>query len=105
MLKKRVASEVSIRSAGRLAGSPEVLAQQDRWCSGRWTASVIFSRGPGTFRKSNFLKGKLGLTEDDALLEAAIKEVGTLMSAERTKSRATVYYLLAEKFNKLDVFT
>lgn len=54
--------------------------------------------------KKNFLQGKLGLTLDDATLDAAIKEVATLMKADRTKSRATVYYLLAEKFNKLDVF-
>jgi hypothetical protein len=52
----------------------------------------------------NFLKGKLGLTEDDAVLDAAIKDVVDVMKADRTKSRATVYYLLAEKFNKLDVF-
>ena len=57
-----------------------------------------------TVRK-NFLKGKLGLTQDDAVLDAAIAEVGTQMKADRTKSRATVYYLLAEKFDKLDVFS
>jgi hypothetical protein len=56
-----------------------------------------------TVRK-NFLKGKLGLTQDDAVLDAAIKDVVDAMKADRTKSRATVYYLLAEKFNKLDVF-
>lgn len=54
--------------------------------------------------RENFLKGKLGLTEDDATLDAAIKDVAATMKADRTKSRATVYYLLAEKFNKLDVF-
>jgi hypothetical protein len=51
----------------------------------------------------NCLKGKLGHTEDDAVLDAAINDVVTAMKADRTKSRATVY-LLAEKFNKLDVF-
>jgi hypothetical protein len=56
-----------------------------------------------TVRK-NFLKGKLGLTDDDAALDAAIKDVTTLMKADRLKSRATVYYLLAAKFGKLDVF-
>lgn len=54
--------------------------------------------------RERFLKKKLGLTDDDATLDAAIKEVGTRMKADRTKSRATVYYLLAEKFGKLDVF-
>lgn len=54
--------------------------------------------------RENFLKGKLGLTRDDATLDAAIKDVAARMKADRTKSRATVYYLLAEKFDKLDVF-
>jgi hypothetical protein len=54
--------------------------------------------------RERFLKKKLGLTEDDAALDAAITEVGKRMKADRTKSRATVYYLLAEKFGKLDVF-
>ncbi|HET7724257.1 MAG TPA: DUF2853 family protein [Propionibacteriaceae bacterium] len=54
--------------------------------------------------REKFLKGKLGLTDDDATLDAAIKDVAATMKADRTKSRATVYYLLAEKFNKLDVF-
>ena len=56
-----------------------------------------------TVRK-NFLKGKLGLTQDDEVLDAAIAEVAGRMKADRTKSRATVYYLLAEKFDKLAVF-
>jgi hypothetical protein len=54
--------------------------------------------------RKNFLKKKLGLTDDDATLDAAIAEVAARMKGDRTKSRATVYYLLAEKFGKLDVF-
>ncbi len=54
--------------------------------------------------RTNFLKGKLGLTQDDATLDAAIKDVAAVMKDDRTKSRATMYYLLAEKFKKLDVF-
>lgn len=54
--------------------------------------------------RDNFLKGKLGLTDDDAALDAAVAEVVGRLKADRTKSRATVYYLLAEKFGKLDVF-
>ncbi len=54
--------------------------------------------------REKFLKGKLGLDKDDATLDAAIKDVATLMKDDRTKSRATVYYLLAVKFGKLDVF-
>lgn len=54
--------------------------------------------------RERFLRRKLGLAEDDATLDAAIAEVGVRMKADRAKSRATVYYLLAEKFGKLDVF-
>jgi hypothetical protein len=54
--------------------------------------------------REKFLKGKLGLAKDDATLDAAIKDVAAVMKGDRTKSRATFYYLLAEKFDKLDVF-
>jgi hypothetical protein len=54
--------------------------------------------------RKNFLWGKLGLTQDDAVLDAAIQEVAAVMKDDRTKSRATVYYLLGGRFNKLDVF-
>ena len=52
--------------------------------------------------RENFLKKKLGLTSGD--FDGAIKAVCTAMHADRTKSRLTFYYLLAEHFNKLDVF-
>ena len=54
--------------------------------------------------KTNFLKKKLSLTESDEALAAALDEVKETMKADRTKSRITVYYLLAEKFGKLDLF-
>lgn len=54
--------------------------------------------------KANFLKKKLGLTDADDKLDAAIDDVAAAMKADRTKSRITVYYLLAEKFGKLDLF-
>ena len=54
--------------------------------------------------KTNFLKKKLGLTESDEALDAAIAEVGDILKGVNKKSRVTVYYLLAEKFGKLDVF-
>lgn len=54
--------------------------------------------------KTNFLQKKLGLTESDAVLDAALDEVKEAMKADRTKSRITVYYLLAEKFGKLGLF-
>lgn len=52
--------------------------------------------------RENFLKKKLGLASGD--LDGAIKAICETMKADRTKSRLTFYYLLAEHFKKLDVF-
>lgn len=54
--------------------------------------------------RENFLKKKLGLTDSNEALDAAVVEVGQIMKEERLKSRLAFYYLLAEKFNKLDMF-
>ncbi|MCR2832889.1 DUF2853 family protein [Parerythrobacter lacustris] len=54
--------------------------------------------------RDNYLKKKLGLTQDDATLDNAIQAVGQRMQADRTKNRVTVYYLLAEHFDMLDLF-
>lgn len=54
--------------------------------------------------RENFLKKKLGLTEADAALDAAIAAVGETMRAENFKNRVTVYYLLADRFGALDLF-
>jgi hypothetical protein len=51
--------------------------------------------------RANFLKKKLGLTNPDAELDAAIKAVSEKMKSDHTKNRVTVYYLLAEHFGKL----
>ncbi len=69
------------------------------------TASVAFSDPAELDRvRENFLKKKLGLTLSDAELDAAIAEVGETLKGVNRKSRVTVYYLLAEKLGKLDVF-
>jgi len=52
--------------------------------------------------RESFLKKKLGLTVPDDELDAAIKEVGKAIPGH--KQRLTVYYLLAQKFDKLSVF-
>jgi hypothetical protein len=52
--------------------------------------------------RENFLKKKLGLTASD--LDATIKSVCEHMKADKTKSRLTFYYLLAEHYGKLDTF-
>ena len=55
--------------------------------------------------RDNFLKKKLGLTDADSVLDAAIAQVGEAMKADRTKNRVTVYYLLADHFGKLGLFS
>ncbi|MGD9508645.1 MAG: DUF2853 family protein [Geminicoccaceae bacterium] len=52
--------------------------------------------------RDSFLKKKLGLSGDD--LDAAVEQVCAAMKADRTKSRLTFYYLLAERFGKLEAF-
>lgn len=54
--------------------------------------------------RENFLKKKLGLTEPDAELDAAIEAVGKKMKGVSRRNRLTVYYLLADHFGKLDTF-
>ena len=57
-----------------------------------------------TLVRENYLKKKLGLTDSDADLDAAVVTVGQVMKADRTKNRVTVYYLLAEHFGALGIF-
>jgi len=54
--------------------------------------------------RDGFMKKKLALTDDDAALDKALGEVMKTMAGEHNKSRVTVCYLLAEKFNKLSLF-
>jgi hypothetical protein len=54
--------------------------------------------------RQNFLKKKLELTQSDADLDVAIEGVCQTMSEDRFKSRLVFYYLLAEKFGKLEAF-
>jgi hypothetical protein len=55
--------------------------------------------------RDSFLKKKLGLTDSDEKLDAAVASVIEKLKADRSKSRVTVYYLLAEHYKKLDLFT
>ena len=54
--------------------------------------------------RANFLKKKLGLTNSDTDLDAAIEAVCVTMKEDRFKSRLAMYYMLADKFGKLDMF-
>ncbi|MBE1529198.1 outer membrane protein OmpA-like peptidoglycan-associated protein [Sphingopyxis sp. OAS728] len=71
----------------------------------RDSSLVSFSDPKETDRvRENFLKKKLGLTDDDTTLDAAIASVGERMKEDRTKNRVTVYYLLAQHFGLLSLF-
>ncbi len=52
--------------------------------------------------RENFLKKKLGLATAD--MDASIKAICEHMKSDKTKSRLTFYYLLAEHYGKLDMF-
>lgn len=69
-------------------------------------SSLVAASDPEELKRvrDGFMKKKLGLTQADAELDAALKEVMTRMAGERNKSRVTVCYLLAEKFGKLGLF-
>ncbi len=54
--------------------------------------------------RDGFCKKKLALTDSDADLDAALKGVCETMKSDHNKSRVTFYYLLAEKYGKLDMF-
>lgn len=54
--------------------------------------------------RENFLKKKLGLDDSDDDLNAGVQAVCETMKEDRFKSRLVFYYLLAEKYNKLNLF-
>jgi uncharacterized protein DUF2853 len=55
--------------------------------------------------RDHFLKKKLGLALDDAELDRGVADVCQRMHGDRDKPRVTLYYLLAEKYGKLSLFT
>jgi len=55
--------------------------------------------------RESFLKKKLALSLPDTELDQAIMEVCQRMRADRDKSRVTFYYLLAERYDKLTLFS
>ena len=87
----------------------DIIAGIVRYCGialrNRDSSLVSFSDKTETDRvKANFLQKKLGLTDADEVLDAAIAKVGERMKEDRTKNRVTVYYLLAEAFGRLEDF-
>jgi hypothetical protein len=55
--------------------------------------------------RDHFLKKKLGLALDHAEFDRDIADVCQRMHGDRDKPRITFYYLLAEKYGKLSMFT
>ncbi len=55
--------------------------------------------------RESFLKKKLGLTESDVELDKAVVEICQKMHSDRDKSRVAFYYMLAEKYGKLSMFS
>src|SRR5258708_1620216 len=60
--------------------------------------------GGGKPGSQKILKKKLALTDSDDKLLGAVKSVLDKMKADNSKSRVTVYYLLAEHYKKLALF-
>ncbi|OZC33103.1 DUF2853 family protein [Gordonia polyisoprenivorans] len=69
-------------------------------------AALVSASDPAELKtvRENFLKKKLGLTQSDAELDKAIADVLAGMKDGKSNPRLAVYYLLADKFGKLDVF-
>ena len=55
--------------------------------------------------RESFLKRKLGLTESDAALDKSVVDICQKMHGDRDKSRVAFYYMLAEKYGKLSLFS
>ena len=54
--------------------------------------------------RDGFLKKKLALADADADLDKAVVAACERMKGDRDKARVTFYYLLAERYGKLDLF-
>ncbi|MEZ5843193.1 MAG: DUF2853 family protein [Hyphomicrobiaceae bacterium] len=52
--------------------------------------------------RESWLRKKLALEQTDEELDAAIAAICETMKSDRNKHRVTFYYLLAERFGKLD---
>jgi hypothetical protein len=88
---------------------PDVIAGIIRHCGialhSRDASLVSFNDKAETDRvRESFLKKKLGVSEPDEHLDSSIAAVGETMKDEHFRHRVTVYYLLADRYGKLDAF-
>ena len=87
---------------------PEVVAAMERTYQLALThadARLVSFSDPEELKRvrTNFVQKKLGVTDSPESIDAKIAEVGKRISGQ--KHRLTVYYLLAEDYGKLGVFT
>src|SRR4051794_22753602 len=66
-------------------------------------SSLVAGSDPEELKRvrESWCKKKLGVTDSDDKIDAAVKAVVERMKVDRTKERVTVYYLLAEHYGKL----
>jgi hypothetical protein len=97
-VKKYTASVDEVAVAGVVRHCGIALRSRD--------ASLVSAGDPAEIKRvaDNFLKKKLALTDADDKLLASVKSVLDKMKADHSKSRVTVYYLLAEHYKQLSLF-
>lgn len=54
--------------------------------------------------RDGFCRKKLALSDSDDAVDSSIQAICEKMKADTTKSRVTFYYLLAEHYEKLELF-
>lgn len=54
--------------------------------------------------RDGYCRKKLALSESDDAVDASLQAICEKMKADKTKARATFYYLLAEHYGKLELF-
>src|SRR5581483_154365 len=85
-----------------LAGLVRYCSMLSRYDDG---SSISFNDRAEIIRmRDEFMKNRLGLTNPDAELDAAIAKIASVMDASHATNRVTAYYLLAERFGKLSLF-
>ena len=84
----------------------EKMASTYRLVMQKADAALVSASDPEELKtvRENFLKKKLGLTNSDADLDQAIKDVLAEMKDGTSNPRLAVYYKLADKYDKLGVF-
>ncbi|MEO0381971.1 MAG: DUF2853 family protein [Pseudomonadota bacterium] len=69
-------------------------------------ASMVACTDPSELARirDGFCRKKLRLDDPDDAVDGAIQSVCTVMKADTSKARVTFYYLLAEHYERLELF-